>query len=193
MRFKTTLLALLFSVVITAQSKDDLKRDTKLLYEATYNMAFDNILDYTHPLVFKLVEKTTMYGALDNAFQNDNYNIRYVYTTPHFSYSDIKISDNGMYCLVSYENAIRMTYEKPIINNEASQQKIKETILKNFPDSFVTFEKERNAFYIIKNEKLIAIADEFTEGKWKFISFNAKYKELLDAVITEKIRKQLGL
>lgn len=192
MRLRTTFLTLLFSAVISAQSIDDLKRDTKSLYEATYNMAFDNILDYTHPLVFKLVERTVMYGAMDSAFQNDNYNIRYVYTTPHFSYSNIMTSDNGIYCLVSYENAMRMTYEKPI-NSEATQQKIKETILKIFPESIVTFEKERNGFYIIKNEKLVAIADEFTEGKWKFISFDPKYKELLDAVITEKVRKQLGL
>jgi len=192
MRFKTTLLALLFSVVTTAQSIDDLKRDTKSLYEATYNMAFDSILDYTHPLVFKFVERADMYGALDSAFQNDSYRIRYVYTTPHFSYSDIKSLDNGLYCVVSFENAIRMTYEKPI-TTEAAQQKIKETIQKNFPDAMVTFEKERNAFYIVKNDKLVAITDAFTEGKWKFISFDPKYKELLDAVITEKIRKQLGL
>lgn len=192
MRFKTTLLALLFSVVSTAQSIDDLKRDTKSLYEATYNMAFDSILDYTHPLVFKFVQRADMYGAMDSAFQNDSYRIRYVYTTPHFTFSDVKNLNNGLYCVVSYENAIRMTYENPI-NNEASQQKIKETIQKNFPDSIVTFEKDRNAFYIVKNDKLVAIADDFTEGKWKFISFDAKYKELLDAVITEKVRKQLGL
>lgn len=192
MRFRTTFLTLLFSVVITAQSIDDLKRDTKSLYEATYNMAFDNVLDYTYPLVFKFMERADMYATMDMAFQNDNYRIRFVYTTPYFSFSEIKTLNNGLYCVVSYENAIRMTYEKPI-NGEVSQQKIKESIQKNFPDAIVTFEKERNAFYIIKNEKLIAIADEFTDGKWKFISFDPKYKELLDAVITEKVRKQLGL
>lgn len=192
MRFKITFLMLFVSVVHSAQSVNDLKRDTKLLYEATYNMAFEDILNFTHPLVFKFVERAEMYGAMDSAFQNDNYSIRYVYTTPHFDFSDIKALDNGLYCVVSYENAIRMTYEKTI-NSEAAQEKIKESIHKNFPNSIVTFEKDRNAFYIIKNDKLVAIADDFTEGKWKFISFDPNYKELLDAVITEKIRTQLGL
>lgn len=192
MRFKITLLTLLVSVVTTAQTIDDLKRDTKTLYEATYTMAFDAILDFTHPLVFKFMERADMYGAMDSAFQNDNYSIRYVYTTPHFDFSDIKVLDNGLYCVVSYENAIRMTYEKPL-TSEAVKEKITESIHKNFPNSIVTFEKDRNAFYIVKNDKLVAIADDFTDGKWKFISFDPKYKELLDAIITEKTRKELGL
>lgn len=175
-----------------AQSIDELKRDTKLLYEATYNMAFDSILDFTHPLVFKFIQRADMYGAMDSSFQNDNYTIRYVYTTPHFDFSEIKALDNGLYCVVSFENAIRMIYEKPL-NNEATQKKIIGTLQKTFTNSIIHFEKVRNAFYIIKNDKLVAISDDFTEGKWKFISYDPKYKELLDAVITEKVRKELGL
>jgi hypothetical protein len=192
MRLQITALSLLFSVVLTAQTIDDLKRDTKILYEATYNMSFDTMLDLTHPLVFKFVEREAMYGVMDSAFQNDSYRIRYVYTTPHFSYSEIKTIDNRRYCVVSYENAIRMIYENKI-DSDATQKSITEYLLKTFPDASVRFEKDRNAFYIVKNDKLVAITDEFTEGKWKFISFDSKYKELLDAVITENVRKQLGL
>src|SRR5688572_4480603 len=98
MNFKIAFLTLFVSVRISAQSMDDLKRDTKTLYEATYNMAFDAILDFTHPLVFRFVERADMYGAMDSSFQNDTYSIRYLYTTPHFAYSDIQAMDNGLYC-----------------------------------------------------------------------------------------------
>jgi hypothetical protein len=192
MKYKITLLALLISSGIFGQSMDDLKRDAKLLYEATYTMAFDTMLDFTHPLVFKFVEREDMYSAMDSSFQNDTYSIRYVYTTPHFTFSEINSINNGLYCLVSYENAIRMVYNNPI-SNETTQKKISESLQKSFPDSIIRFEKDRNAFNIIKTDKLIAISDEFTNGQWKFISFDPKYKELLDAVITEKVRKQLGL
>lgn len=192
MKLKITVLTLLFFVVSTAQTADDLKRDTKLLYEATYNMAFDVILDFTYPLVFNFIEREAMYGSMDHAFQNDVYGIRYVYTTPHFSFSEIKSIDKARYCVVSYENAIRMKYVKPV-ESETTQFKIVELLHKNFPNAVITFEKDRNAFYIVKNEKIVAITDEFTDGKWKFISFNPKYTELLDAVITENVRKQLGL
>ncbi|ESU26320.1 hypothetical protein FLJC2902T_28020 [Flavobacterium limnosediminis JC2902] len=192
MKLKITFITLLVTVGISAQSMDDLKRDSKMLYEATYNMAFDTMLDFTYPLVFKFVERADMYGALDSSFQNETYSIRYLYTTPHFSYSDINAFDNGLYCVVSYENSIRMTYNQPL-NNEATQKRIMETLQKSFPGSIIRFEKERNAFNIIKTDKLVAIYDDFTEGEWKFISYDPKYKELLDAVITEKVRKQLGL
>lgn len=192
MKFRITLLTLLFSVAITAQTLDDLKRDTKALYEATYNMAFDVMLDYTHPLVFKIVKRESMYGMLDESFQNDTYRIRYVYTTPHFSYSDIKTIDNRRYSVITYENPIRMTYENKIENEEAKKT-ITENLNKAFPNAIVSFEKDRNAFYIIKTDKLIALSDEFTEGKWKFISYDAKHTELLDAVITESVRKKLEL
>ena len=192
MRLKITLLTLLFSVVLTAQTLDDLKRNTKALYEATYNMAFDTMLDFTHPLVFKVVQREAMYGMLDSAFQNDTYRIRYVYTTPHFTYSDIKTIDNRHYSVVSYENAIRMTYENKV-ESEATKKNITDYLHTTFPTATVNFEKDRNAFYIVKTDKLIAVSDEFTEGKWKFISFDEKHTELLDAVITESVRKQLGL
>lgn len=192
MKLRIILLTVLFSISITAQTLNDLKQETKGLYEATYNMAFDVMLDYTHPLVFKIVKRESMYGMLDESFQNDNYRIRYVYTTPHFSYSDIKILDNRRYSVITYENPIRMTYENKI-ESEETKKTITDHLIKSFPNAIVTFEKDRNAFYIIKTDTLIALSDEFTEGKWKFISYDGKHTELLDAVITESVRKQLGL
>ncbi|MCG2611115.1 hypothetical protein LZZ90_06315 [Flavobacterium sp. SM15] len=192
MRLKITFLLLLFSGVVLAQNLDDLKKDTKTLYEATYNMAFETILDYTHPTVFKLVKREDMYTMLDTAFQNDAYRLRYVYTTPHFSYSEISSFNNSHYCVITYENAMRITYENKI-ESEESQKKIMATLQKNFPDASIRFEKDRNAFYIVKNDKLLAISDDETNGKWKFMNVNPNYKELLEAVITENVRKQLGL
>lgn len=192
MKFKTILFALLITVNISAQSVDDLKRDTKALYEATYTMSFDKMLDFTYPLVFRVVEREDMYGALESSFDNDTYSINYLYTTPHFSYSNIHVTENGLYCVISYENSIAMTYKLPI-NNEATLKRITETLHKTFPDSVIHFSKEVNAFNIIKTDKLVAISDDFTNGSWKFISFDPNYKELLDAVITERLRKQLGL
>lgn len=192
MKLKITILSLFLATSLSAQSLEDLKRETKALYEATYNMAFDAMLDFTHPLVFKVVQREAMYGMMDTAFQNDSYRIRYVYTTPHFSYSAIKTIDNARYSVVSYENAIRMTYENKI-ETEASQNNIKNYLLKTFPGASVNFEKERNAFYIVKTDKLIAVTDGFTHGQWKFISYDEKHTELLDAVLSENVRKQLGL
>lgn len=192
MRLKITLLSLFFSGVLLAQNLDDLKKDTKTLYEATYNMAFETILDYTHPTVFKIVKREDMYNMLDTAFQNDAYRLRYVYTTPHFSYSDISLINKSSYCVITYENAIRITYENRI-EDPTTQQKIMASLQKNFPEASIRFEKDRNAFYIVKNDKLLAISDDETDGKWKFMNVNPNYKELLEAVITENVRKQLGL
>ncbi|ESU22325.1 hypothetical protein FEDK69T_23090 [Flavobacterium enshiense DK69] len=192
MKLKITFLTLFIVTGIFAQSIEDLKRDNEALYEATYNMSFDTMLDFTYPLVFRFVERADMYAALDSSFDNDTYSIQYLYTTPHFSYSNIQMRENGLYCVISYENSMVMTYKQPI-NNEATLKRIMETLHKNFPNSTIRFSKEINAFNIIKIDKLVAISDDFTEGRWKFVSFDPNYKELLDAVITEKVRKQLGL
>lgn len=192
MKLKITLVTLFIAIGVSAQSVEDLKHDTEALYEATYKMSFNTMLDFTYPLVFKVVEREDMYGALESSFDNDTYSIEYLYTTPHFSYSNIQMMENGLYCVISYENSIVMTY-KQTINNEDTLKRILEKLHKNFPNSVIQFSKEINAFNIIKTDKLVAISDDFTEGKWKFINYDPNYKELLDAVITAKVRKRLGL
>jgi hypothetical protein len=56
----------------------------------------------------------------------------------------------------------------------------------------IVFNKENNAFSILKKAAMIAIVDDFTQNEWKFINKD-KNNAFVNKLFNEKVIQELGL
>lgn len=184
-------LALLFHFTSFSQNAEILKSDVKKMYDASYNLAFEEVMNYTHPKVFEMANKEDVLAAMEYAFDNETMRIRLVHVNPTFTYSEIKIIEGKSFCLINYTNAMRMTFENKLSGDEI------ETMKKSFLDSgeykTVQYEKDRNSFFLEGNAFMIAVADETTQGKWKFVNYSKTQAQLAEMLLGAKVIKELGL
>ncbi len=185
------LLVLLSNVFGFSQTLETLKVDTQKMYDASYNMDYETILDYTHPKILELVSRDQMILAMEHTFENEELKIRFVHSNPTFNYSDVKTIDGRSFCRVSYVNTMRMTFEDTLTQKRA------EEMVEDFKSSgdylMVRFEKDRNSFFIEGNSTMIAISDEYTKGTWKFINYSKRQTADSEMIVGKEAMKQLGL
>ncbi|RAR46565.1 hypothetical protein [Flavobacterium lacus] len=191
MKSKLIILFLLISYLCISQSIETLKSDCATMYESTYNMEFEKILDYTHPKVFEIADRETMLTILDETFQNDQLRIRLVHPKTTFTFSEVKEIEGKKICVVEYPQAMRMIYENPLSEEEKSS--IEESLKTTMTSKKITFEKDRNAFYIDGKDIMIAVSEEATQNKWKLINYDKNQPQLLNMILGENVVKQLGL
>ncbi len=191
MKSRLTVLFLLINYLCFSQSLEILKADCEKMYEATYNMDFEKILDYTHPKVFDIVDKETMLTVLDETFQNDKLRIRLVHPKTTFTFSEVKEIDGKKICVVEYPQAMRMIFENPL--SEEEKNSIEESLKTTMTSKKITFEKNRNAFYIDGKDIMIAISEEATQNQWRLINYDKSQPQILNMVLGENVVKQLGL
>ncbi|HEY0091623.1 MAG TPA: hypothetical protein VGB43_03970, partial [Flavobacterium sp.] len=121
-------------------------------------------------------------------FLNEENKFRYVFTNPKYKFSALKVEDGKTYAGVTFRNVVRITYFKPI-NVSETQNFLKD----KFKASSITYDKNRNAFMIIYNARMIAVSE--ADGKWKFMFDD----ETLPRQISDKcsvsagLKKELGL
>lgn len=189
MRKTFCLLLMLTAAIGFSQSLEQLKSDTKKMYDASYNMDFEVVMDYTYPKFFELVPREAMLKTMDEAFQNDTTKMRFVYPSVAFSYSEIKTIDGKKFCIIKYKNAQRITYEEKL------KPEMSETILKalkgNKKFESVAFEKNRNSFLIIGDAILLAVSDPLTNGEWKFINYDDE--RVFELLFAKNYKTELGL
>jgi hypothetical protein len=191
MKSKLIILFLLISYLCISQSIETLKSDCATMYESTYNMEFEKILDYTHPKVFEIADRETMLTILDETFQNDQLRIRLVHPKTTFTFSEVKEIEGKKICVVEYPQAMRMIYENPL--SEEEKNSIEESLKTTMASKKITFEKDRNAFYIDGKDIMIAVSEEATQNKWKLINYDKNQPQLLNIILGENVVKQLGL
>lgn len=183
-------LFIIISVATFSQTLEGLKADTKKMYDASYIMDFESVLNYTHPKVFETVTREQMVKALNDSFENENFKIRLVHVNPTFTYSELKKIDDKSLCVITYTNAIRMTLVEKITPEKA------EKLLNSFKQSeqykTLIFEKERNSFFLEGKATMIAVAEESTKNEWKFVNYTSSKEKMAESILGENIMKALG-
>lgn len=174
-----------------SQTLETLKSDTQKMYDASYNMDYETILDYTHPKILELVNRDQMILAMEQTFENEQLKIRFVHSNPTFNYSDVKTIDGKSFCRVSYVNTMRLTFEDQLTPKRAEE--MVEDFKSSGDYSMVRFEKDRNSFFIEGNSILIAISDESTKGTWKFITYSKRQTADSEMIVGKEALKLLGL
>lgn len=187
-----SLLLILFSLFSFSQSLENLKIQTRKIYDANYTMDFDTIADLTYPKIYEILGKTAFTDKLDTDYQNDEFRMRLEIENPVFQYSEIKKIDGRSYCIITYKNPVRYFLEsKP----DAATANQKAAALKESAKAYeVVVEPKRNSINVRRNSKLIAIADETTNNQWKFINLDdLTQRETAEKLLNESIKKELGL
>jgi hypothetical protein len=185
------LFAFLTGIVGFAQTLETLRADTKKMYEASYNMDYEEVTNYTYPKVFDLVPKEKMLEILDQTFNNETMRIRLVTIDPKFVFSDIQQIENKNVAVVNYNNAMRIIFEQKMTEEEGTK------MLENFKSSgnysVAKFEKERNALYLEGNATMIAVADDTTKNEWKFLNYEKGQSQMAITVLGESLITKLKL
>jgi len=188
---KSIITLLLISTLSFAQSVEALKSESKKMYDASYNMDFEKVLDYTYPKIFDIVSKDVLLKSMDQAFQNDVLRIRLVFPEPTFSYSDLKKIEDKTFCVIRYNSAMRIIFEDPLSSEQITQ--MTNSFNENMKNKKVTFEKSRNGFYVEGEEIMIGVSDELTNNEWKFINYDSNQSRIFQMIFNESIKKELGL
>lgn len=193
MRKKLTSL-LLFLLIATgfSQSREDLMIVTKKLYQANYNMSFDEIVALSYPKIAETIGKETMLEKLDLRHQNEEFRLRLQLEIVPFQFGPIKSIEGKSFCVVTYRNPIRYFFENKLTPEIAIE---KTTWLKEINQTKdVVFEPNRNSFNVKRISTFVAIADETTYTEWRFFNLDdADQKEIFDTIFNETVKKELGL
>lgn len=191
MKNKILVLFLFLSVIGFAQNKETLQVEVEKMYEASYVLDYDAILTYTHPKLFDFASKDQMTAVMQNMFENEDFKIRFVHPKVNFTYSEFQKIDGTTYCVINYNGALRMTFEKKLNNTEIDEMKKKFADSKEYEK--ITYEPARNSFLIEGKSTLIAIHGEATQNQWRFVNYSASQAQLAKMILSEEIVTKLGL
>ena len=170
MKNNFTLLFFFLSITGFSQSMESLKTETDKMYEASYNLDFETILDLTYPRFFQLTSRDAMLNTMEEYYRNKTSKIRFVYPTMHFTYSDIKTIDDRKFCVIKYKCGMRVTYMQKLTPETADR--ILTSMRKNSNTFSTVFEEDKNSFFYTGDAILIAVSDSLTKGEWRFINYD---------------------
>ena len=187
-----SLLFFLFSIISFSQTLEELKMDTKKIYDANYYMVFEDIANLTYPKIVESIGENAYLDKLSLDYENKEYRMRLQLIDPVFQYSAIKKIEGKTFCVITYKNPVRYFYEDKLDSNLIAQ---KTAFLKEInKNALITFEPKRNSFNVRRNSKFIAVCDETTQKQWRFFNMDdTVQKQLFQAIFSETTKKGLGL
>lgn len=191
MKIKITIVFFFTGVFSIFAQKDALLKEATQMYQDTYNLNFEGILDATYPKIFEIASRDKLYKGMEESFQNNNFKIRLVYPEITFKLSEIKEIENKKVALLTYNSAMRMTFALMMSTEDAKE------MLSNLKQGMlgkkIVYEPTRNSFLIEGEETMIAILDAHTNNTWKFITYDKAQKLLLTDMLGKNVLKELGL
>jgi hypothetical protein len=171
-------LLLLITGCVFSQTPASLQNEVKRLYTAAHD------IDITALSEMLCTADAEAYTKLDGHFQNEEQKFRYVLTNIKYNYGPAKTIDGKTYYLITFRNVVRVTYFKPI-DIASTQALLKE----KFSAETITYDKNRNAYMITYNAKMVAIED----SGWKFAFVDNTFPSVSENCLTDNIKKELGL
>lgn len=188
---KKILLALSLFIAFSslAQDKKILETDATRFYKNTVDGNYELLIADTYPKVFDFIPKDKMLESLKAMLKGDGYVMDVVDAPANFEFGEIKHIANGYYSIVKHDMLMKMTFSEPI--GEAEANAMVQNFKKAMKTEEVTFNPRFNTFTMRKRADFIAILNEQTAGKWKFL--NRSGEKLMAKVLDEAVRKQLGV
>lgn len=178
---------------LQAQTLENLKIQTKQLYDANYHMDFEPLAELTYPaVVTQLGGKIKFLEQVDQDYQNSNYRRRLQLVAPTFNYGAISNVGDAKVCVIDYRNPTRFFFEKKL--DPTSGLKTANDLKASEQATETIYEPKRNTINVKKISKIIAISDESTKGFWRFINLDDPDQiKAAQAVLNENLKKELGL
>lgn len=190
MKLKSLIIVCFLAVSsIMAQDMNVLKVEALKAYKAGASMNYDAIFETTYPKVFEIIPKEQMKQMMEQMMETEQFAIKMVETTPNFTFGEIKKIGKKSFCMIDHDNVMRMTFVEPMGDDVNMMIDIFKT---SMDATEVTFDEATNSFTIKLRATLIAVADEVTNNKWKFLNKD-KENRLFAMIFDEETQKALGL
>jgi hypothetical protein len=190
MKFKIGFFIFIFfqTIGVAAQDMTSLKTEALKSYKASVTMNFEDIFETTYPKVFEIIPQDQMKTMFGQMMENEQFSIKLVDVEPGFSFGEIKKIEDKMFCFVNYNNVMIMKFKTPVEDAAARVEIFKSSM----EADKVTYDKANNSFQIEMRSTLLAVADDATKNKWKFINKDKKNK-MFSLIFNEKTVKAIGL
>ncbi len=193
MKIKHLIILLLFTV-FTGFSQDDVKliKSSHDLYEANYLMDFEAIAALSYPKMVAQTGREVFLEQTELHYENETYRLRYQLQSVPLKTSGIKTINGRLFCVTKIHLPLRYFFEAKLTPEQAAQKK---AWLQQINDTQeVTFEPNRNSFNVKKIVTYVAVADETTNGEWRYFNFDSPQQlAAFNALFDENVKTALGL
>ncbi|MFP9115992.1 hypothetical protein ACLI1A_18790 [Flavobacterium sp. RHBU_3] len=183
------ILALTFSMAVSAQDRKALETDAARFYNNTTTGKYEALIADTYPEIFKIIPKEKMMEGLKAMLKGDGYVMDILEEPANFNFGEIKQINSGSYCIIKHDLVMKMTFLEPL--GEAEAKEMVKNLKASMKTEDVTFNPKYNSFTIKQKADIIAISNANTTGKWKFL--NRAGHGLMTKVLGEEVCKELAL
>ena len=142
--------------------------DEYMLFNKQLN--FEKLMDYIHPVLFKIVPRDKFVEVFDQSFNNDKMKIvidSMIISTigPTYKHGEIQYKKIDYY--MSLDLVLKDTTSKEDANFVPTMINAIQT---GFPDHSVSYDKDTDKFTIKGSDIMFAIKDK-PQGKWMFLGY----------------------
>jgi hypothetical protein len=182
------LIALFSSLLASAQKTNDAEFDKRLNDYMRLNkeLQFDELMNYTHPRIFKLASREQMVQILKQTFDNEHFSMSLdsiAVTNVSGNFKD----NNVLYKKIEYWMDMKMTIkDTSATHNQNFIDQMKSGLEIGFPDGKVTFNEATGKFDVQTSAIMIAIKDN-DATPWLFLGYQKNASLLNQLYSTEVI------
>ena len=183
-----TLFLILSISSVFAQDLKSLKLEAQRVFIASSEPNFDVIFETTYPKIFEIASKEEMKQVFLEILDNDEFSIKLLTADPNFEFGAIIKINNQKFCVVKHDNYMRLTFKTKIESPETLTAIFKS----NMNAEEVTYNDALKSFDIKIRSTLVAVSDDLTNNKWKFVNLGSD-DQLLYKIFSEEVIRKLEI
>jgi hypothetical protein len=178
------------SVSSFAQTTDaGLTNNLNSYLKFTKMFAVDSILNMVYPRLFEVAPKAQVREAFIQAFNDEEIKITFDSVAITKTYPVEKFS-KGMFSQFTFSNKMLMRFTEK--QDSATLSFVKGMYEEKFGGDNVTV-KGDDTFEIITTETALAIKDNYSKGKWTFLTLKAEQKKIVQKIVPLEIRQHYNI
>ncbi len=167
----------------------DLTNNLNKYLNFTKTFAVDSILNMVYPRLFEVAPKIQMREAFIKAFNDEELKITFDSVAIIKTYPVEKFS-KGMFSQFTY--SIKMLLRFTEKQDSATLNFVKGMYEEKFGGDNVTV-KDDNTFEIVTTETVLAIKDNYSKGKWTFLTLKVEQKKIVQKIVPLEIRQHYNI
>jgi hypothetical protein len=154
------------------------------------DLNFDELMDYTHPNLFKLAPREQLVRLMKSAFDNEH--ARMSIDSIHIDLvSDDFIANGASYKRIDYSMKCKVLFKKMEIDDDDKERKMTEALLSGFPGGTVKYNRATKYFEVRAAAIMIAIKDS-KNALWMFLG-HQNNPEILEKLYPKEVIQQFKL
>jgi hypothetical protein len=179
---------LILSFTANAQDKSaDAVLNTRLseYLVLSKDMKVDELLEFMHPNIFKVVPKTVLAETMKGFYTNEDIGIS-IDSIGMTKMGPVFVSDKSNYRDVRYQMVMSMWLKKPeMAGSDEAAAAVLESLKAAFPDKSVVYDAKSQKFIIRGESLLFAIQDQGQQ--WMFLGYEKSQAALIGQVLPKEV------